>query len=169
MQEVLFEEMIFVTVGTSNLGFERLIKMMDEIAGKLDEEIIMQIGKTEYKPSNAEWFTFMENEKILEFYNKADLIIAHDGAGTLLTTLSLNKPTVIIPRLKKYGECGYENKFDLAEALNSMGKIEVVYEIQELERVMKIAKSLKNKKILQNKELINFLKTYITELDKGKK
>jgi len=25
-------------------GFERLIKKMDEIAGKIDEEIIMQIG-----------------------------------------------------------------------------------------------------------------------------
>ena len=38
--------MIFVTVGMHTAGFERLVKKMDEIAGKIDEEVIMQIGGT---------------------------------------------------------------------------------------------------------------------------
>ena len=38
--------MILVTVGTHVLGFDRLVKKMDEIASKIDEEVIIQIGNT---------------------------------------------------------------------------------------------------------------------------
>ncbi|RKY56218.1 MAG: beta-1,4-galactosyltransferase, partial [Candidatus Neomarinimicrobiota bacterium] len=38
--------MIFVTVGSHYKGFERLVEKMDEIAGKIEEEVIMQIGYT---------------------------------------------------------------------------------------------------------------------------
>jgi UDP-N-acetylglucosamine transferase subunit ALG13 len=47
--------MIFVTVGTHYQGFDRLIRKMDEIAGKIEEDVIMQIGSTQYKPINAKY------------------------------------------------------------------------------------------------------------------
>jgi len=40
--------MIFVTVGTHDQGFERLVKKMDEIAGQIDEEVVIQVGYTDY-------------------------------------------------------------------------------------------------------------------------
>ena len=76
--------MIFVTVGTHNQGFERLIKKMDEIAGRIDEEIIMQIGYTNYKPKNTKFFEFLGFHDLIEMYQKADIIITHGGAGSLL-------------------------------------------------------------------------------------
>jgi UDP-N-acetylglucosamine transferase subunit ALG13 len=169
IKEVLFEEMIFVTVGTTNLCFDRLIKKMDEIAGRINEEIIMQIGNTKYKPINAQWFAFLDDKKMLDFYNKADVIIAHDGAGTLLISLSLNKPIVVVPRLKKYDECGYGNKFDLAETLGDSGRVIVVYDVKLLEEAIEKAKSLKCKTIERNSKLISFLREYINTLDRDMK
>lgn len=159
--------MKFVTVGTSNVGFDRLIKKMDEIAGKSDEEIIMQIGGTKYKPINAQWFTFLDDEKMSDFYSKANMIITHDGAGTLLIALSLGKPIVVVPRLKKYNECSYANKFDLAEVLRKNNRAIVVYDIEQLEEAIQKVTSLQYRTIERNTRLISFLREYITTLDGG--
>ncbi|KUK17270.1 PssE/Cps14G family polysaccharide biosynthesis glycosyltransferase [Thermococcus sibiricus] len=154
--------MIFVTVGTHYQGFERLIKKMDEIAGKIDDEVVMQIGYTDYEPKNAKWFRFLEKEEdILELYKKAEIIVAHAGAGTLLTALSFGKPIVVVPRLKKFGEHIDDQQLELAEALESMGKAIAVYDIEKLEDAIKKAKSLKYKPIKQEKRLVNFLKEYL--------
>jgi len=158
--------MIFVTIGTY-IGFDRLVKKMDEIASNLNEEVVMQIGNTKYEPKNSKWFKFLDNEKIDELYNKADIIIAHDGAGTLLSAISLNKPTVIVPRLKKYGECEYENKFDLAEALKNKGRIVVIYDVEQLKDAIQKVKSLVYMPSERDKRLISFLKEYIATLDRG--
>jgi beta-1,4-N-acetylglucosaminyltransferase len=166
-KEVLSERMIFVTVGASNLGFDRLVKKMDEIAGRLHEEVIIQVGLTKYKPKHAKWYTYIDNRTMLELYNDANIIITHDGAGTLLTTLTLNKSTIVVPRLKKYNECAYTNKFDLAEALKEMDRIILVYDIEKLEKSIEEAKSMKCRKFTQNKKLISFLKVYINELEEG--
>ena len=158
--------MIFVTVGTHYQGFERLIKKMDEIAGKIDEEVIMQIGFTQYEPKNAKWFRFVETEEdILELYKKADIIVAHAGAGTLLTALSLGKPLVVVPRLKKFGEHVDNQQLELAEALESMGKAISIYDIEKLEDAIKIAMSMKSRPLRRNRRLINFLKEYLRRVE----
>ncbi len=159
--------MIFVTVGTHYQGFERLIKKMDEIAGKIDDEVIMQIGYTDYEPKNAKWLRFLEREEdILELYKKADVIVAHAGAGTLLTALSFGKPVVVVPRLKKFGEHIDDQQLELAEALESMGKAIAVYDIEKLEDAIKKAKSLKYKPVKRERRLTNFLKEYLRGIER---
>jgi len=50
--------LIFVTIGTMVKvnEFTRLIKKMDEVAGRLDEEVVMQIGSVPYEPQHAKHF-----------------------------------------------------------------------------------------------------------------
>ena len=52
--------MIFATIGTHNIGFERLVVKMDEIAGRIDEEVVIQIGSTRYTPKHAGYFDFTD-------------------------------------------------------------------------------------------------------------
>lgn len=51
--------MILVTTGLAVKGMEftRLIKKMDDIAGKIDDEVVMQIGTVPYEP-HASFFPF---------------------------------------------------------------------------------------------------------------
>jgi beta-1,4-N-acetylglucosaminyltransferase len=151
--------MIFSTVGTHNQGFERLIKKLDEIAPKIDDEVIMQIGSTRYKPKNARWFEFSEYEELLRFIQKADVIICHGGAGTLLDCLKFNKKIVIVPRLEKFGEVYDNHELELAEALENKGQVKVVYEIEDLERSLGEVKI--KQEIKKGKELSKFLKSYL--------
>lgn len=82
--------MIFVTVGTTR--FEELIKKIDEIAIKIDDKIIMQIGKGEYKPKKCKYFTFKKD--ITPYLKNANLVITHGGAGTLFELLELKKRVI---------------------------------------------------------------------------
>ena len=82
--------MIFVTVGTGK--FDELIKEMDEIAPKMNEKIIAQIGGGWHIPKNMEYFRFKNN--LMPYYKKARLIIAHGGAGTTFELLAMGKKLI---------------------------------------------------------------------------
>jgi UDP-N-acetylglucosamine transferase subunit ALG13 len=155
--------MIFVTVGTHYLGFERLIKKMDEISAEIDEEVIAQIGSTNYQPKNMEYFTFIQDEKkLLELYKDARVIVTHAGAGTLLTISNYEKPVVIVPRLKKFNEHIDDHQLELTEVFKKKEEAEVVYDIKNLKIALKNPKKINCKK---NKKLVIFLKDLIRSIE----
>jgi len=154
--------MIFVTVGTHYLGFERLIKKIDEIASRTDEEIVAQIGSTNYKPKNIKYFSFVEEEeKILELYKKSRIVITHAGAGTILTLLQNKKPLVVVPRLKEHNEHIDNHQLELTEVINNKGLATVVYDIDKLEGALKNSNVKTNYQPDSNENLTTFLKEYI--------
>jgi len=158
--------MIFVTVGTHYLGFERLIKKMDEIAGRIEEKVIAQIGSSKYIPKNMIYFKFAKDEnEILEQCEKARIIIAHCGAGSILTILNYTKPALIVPRLKKFNELIDDHQLELAEVCEKKGRIKVIYDVENLENALKEIVYLDYNKNKKEKKLINFLKSLIEEME----
>jgi len=158
--------MIFVTVGTHYQGFERLIKKMDEIAAKINDEVIMQIGHTNYHPRNAKWFSFLEKENdILQLYKDSEIVVAHGGAGTLLTALILNKKLIIVPRLKRYKEHIDNQQFELARLLERNKQALCVYDINMLEEKIKNAKTLPIIQQQRKNDLVDFISKYIEEIN----
>ncbi|MFX1517988.1 MAG: glycosyltransferase, partial [Promethearchaeota archaeon] len=119
--------MIFVTVGTT--AFPRLIEKMDEIAGEIDEPVLMQIGLTKYSCKNAKCIQFLSYEDIVGYMQQARIIVCHDGVGTILAALQLNKPVVAVPRLKNYGETYFNNKGDVINALDAILGTKPVYNV----------------------------------------
>lgn len=154
--------MIFVTVGTHYIGFDRLVKKMDEITPNLGDEVMMQIGHTDYEPKHAKWFKFSDYDEILNIIKKSDIIICHGGAGTLLDILKLNKPVVIVPRLKKYKEVYDDHELELAESLTK--KVITVFNIENLEETINKWNSKKIKDLKTDNRLSNFLKEYLRGL-----
>lgn len=160
--------MIFVTVGSHYEGFERLVKKMDEIAGKIDEKVIMQIGYGRYKPKNAEYFDFKNYSEFRELIQKARVVVCHGGVGAIITALEQGKPTIVVPRLKKYGEIIDNHQLEITGMLSKEGKIMAVYDIDQLEKVLEnIGK--KSIKIEKDRRLVNFLKDYLSSLEKSLK
>ena len=47
--------MIFVTVGTHEQQFNRLVEYMDKWAKEHAEKVIIQTGYSTYEPKHAEW------------------------------------------------------------------------------------------------------------------
>ena len=68
--------MIFVTIGTQ-APFDRFIKIIDEIAKNLDEEIIAQTYKSEYKAKNIKTISFLAPDEFNKLFKEARMIVAH--------------------------------------------------------------------------------------------
>lgn len=111
--------MIVVTVG-SQLPFNRMISVIDDLASTLDEPIFAQIGEGSYEPKNIEW---AKNVKASEFDEKLQscrLIISHAGIGTVLKAYKYAKPVILMPRLRSLKE--HRNDHQLATVSSLRGR-----------------------------------------------
>lgn len=153
--------MIFVTVGMHSQGFDRLVKKMDEIAGNIDEEVIIQTGGTNFKPKNAKWFDFTTEEEIKGFCRKASVVVTH-AAMLILDAWEQGKPVVVVPRLKIYNEVIDDHQVDFARELEKEGKVIAVYDIDMLEEALKKA-NIEPPKLANDRGLVSALKNYIAQ------
>jgi len=157
--------MIFVTVGTNPHGFDRLIRGVEAIAPELTEPIQAQIGHGEYVPENIDWLRFTSEEEIHELYRNASVVVAHAGAGTLLTALSYERPVVILPRRVERGEHNDDHQIELATALSDRPEVQVVSETDELKSAIERARSKSPSSMNMDRSLTQFLSGYIDEVD----
>jgi beta-1,4-N-acetylglucosaminyltransferase len=159
--------MILVTVGTHVRGFERLIHKMDDIAGRIQEEVVIQIGNTDYQPKYAKFFKFKNYQEMEQLMKEARVIICHGGAGTILLALKHGKTVISVPRLKEYNEVLVDHQLDLVYTLANEKRIIAVYNMELLEKALNIdPKRLKTNNSKNGQHLINFLKRYINTLVK---
>lgn len=159
--------MIFVMTGTHNLGFERLVKKMDEIGRSVD--VTIQIGNADYKPRYAEYFDFVGMDEILKNIEKAEVIVTHGGIGSVSDSLKYNKPTIVVPRLKKFKEHTNDHQLDLTKELEKEGRILVVYDIDELENALEKVKVFKFKQKERKEGVIKIIKEYLREIKDAEK
>jgi UDP-N-acetylglucosamine transferase subunit ALG13 len=145
-------------------AFERLVREMDRIAGELDEQVVMQLGSTDYEPENCEYFRFIPRKDMEEFYTDARMIVCHAGTGSILTALEHNKPLVLVPRMKRYGEVFDDHQLEIAREMERRGTT-VVYDINNLQSAVKDVNmspaELKGEAILGHR-----LKEYLDGLEK---
>ncbi len=133
--------MILVTVGMQ-LGFDRLIRAMDEIAPTLDMPVIAQTGRGRYRPINMELHNNLDAGQFEELVADSKLIVSHAGIGTVLTAQRLRKPIVLIPRQADLNEHRNDHQLATAKQLRSRPGILVAWSTNELG--VTIRKSLAN-------------------------
>ena len=123
--------MIFVTIGTQ-LPFDRLIRIIDNVAPQLDEEIIAQVYKRGFTPKNIKTVDFFAPDEFNGPFDKARLIISHAGMGTILSALQKDKPIIIFPRIAALGEHRNEHQLATARRFKEMGIVNVAMNEEEL-------------------------------------
>ncbi len=98
--------MIFVTVGTHEQPFNRLIGCMDELKGRnvIQEEVIMQTGYSTYVPQYCQWKKMLSYDEMSENVRNARIVITHGGPASFFMPLQLGKTPIVVPRQKRYGE-----------------------------------------------------------------
>lgn len=131
--------MIFVTVGTHEQPFNRLLKEVDKLAGNLmiKEKVVMQIGYSDYIPQNCEWHKFLSLQEMDENIEKARIIITHGGPASFIAPLQVRKIPIVVPRQEKYGEHINNHQVDFVKLINKrLNNIIPVYDIQDLENAI---------------------------------
>lgn len=158
--------MIFVTIGVM-YGFDRLVTRMDEIAGKMTEPVIMQIGETAYQPKHTKYFKYTSRDGMEDLYRNARIIVGHAGVGTITKALENKKPLILVPRIKKYKEHINDHQLEIAKELEKERMAVIVYNIEDLESALKNVHVGSTYEV-RNK-LVQNLKEYLDQISPDKK
>jgi UDP-N-acetylglucosamine transferase subunit ALG13 len=105
--------MIFLTVGTQ-LPFDRLVALVDEIAAGLNEEVFGQIGAGRYQPQHFAAVAHLTPAAFNTRFSAARMVIGHAGIGTILSAQKYGKPLAVMPRRHELNE--HRNNHQLATA-----------------------------------------------------
>lgn len=127
--------MIFVTIGTQ-APFDRFIKIVDEVAAQIDEEIVAQVYQCGFEPKNIKTVDFLAPDEFNELFAKARLIVAHAGMGTILSAMQQKKPIIIFPRIAALGEHRNEHQMATAQKFKEMGSVYVAMNEDELKELL---------------------------------
>lgn len=141
--------MIFVTVGTHEQQFNRLIKKIDELKkdGIIEDEIVMQIGYSTYEPQYCEWKKLLSYGEMEQMYKKADIIITHGGPASFMKALELGKTPIVVPRQVKYDEHINNHQVEfISQVEKRYNNIISVYNIDMLLDTIENYKQIKDKK-----------------------
>lgn len=129
--------MIFVTVGTHEQQFNRLVEYMDEWAKKNGEEVIIQIGFSTYEPQFAHYKKLYSFEEMNSLLKEARIVITHGGPSSFVSALKIGKIPIVVPRQKKYDEHINDHQIKFCrEVKKRYGNILVVEEIEEIEMIL---------------------------------
>ncbi len=127
--------MIFLTVGTHEQSFDRLIKYVDElkINNILDEEIIIQTGFSAYIPKCCQYKKLYSYNEMEELIRKARIVITHGAPASFLMSLKFKKIPIVVPRRKEFNEHVNNHQVEFThEVAKRKQNIIVVDEIDKL-------------------------------------
>ena len=158
--------MIFVTLGTQDKNFDRLLIAIDkEIKkGNIKEKVIVQAGTTDFKSDDMEIFDLISKEEFEKLMSKCDLLITHGGVGSIVTGLKLNKKIIAVPRLKKFNDNTNDHQVQIVENFDKAGYIVGVMDLDKLDEGLERIKKFKPKKFKSNTEnMIKLIDKYISE------
>jgi UDP-N-acetylglucosamine transferase subunit ALG13 len=161
--------MIFVTVGTSNLPFDRLVAVCDELAAQ--ERTIVQRGCSAVEVRRAVCLDFVPFHMLHEYVRVARVVVTHGGAGSILLALHEQKHAYIVPRLRRYGEAVDDHQSTLVDELERRGLVTVVRDPRQL--VHEIAKPVASPALATHAgedDLVDDLRRYLaTELGRARR
>ncbi len=124
--------MIYATVGTMFLDFPRLILAMDAIARDTGERVVVQRGMGQTIPSHCDHFEFKPRDEVLALQHEARVVVCHAGIGCVSDALTIKRPLIVVPRLKRYKEHMNDHQLDLARAVERRGWGRMVLDTQDL-------------------------------------
>lgn len=127
--------MIFVTVGTHEQPFNRLVQAIDELkgTGRIAEDVIIQTGFSTYEPKHCQWSKLIPYQQMVKNVADARIVITHGGPASFIMPLQNGKIPIVVPRQKQFDEHVNDHQLDFArQVAERMGTIIVVEDVEKL-------------------------------------
>lgn len=131
--------MIFVTVGTHEQLFNRLIECIDNLKknGVIQEDVIIQTGYSTYEPKYCTWQKLYPYQEMIKLVDKARIVITHGGPSSFIMPLQVGKIPIVVPRRHEFDEHVNDHQVSFAKAVaERMGTIIVVEKMRKLEETI---------------------------------
>ena len=147
--------MILVTVGSSNILFDRLFVAIDSLCEKgvlNGNNVVAQTGKIKYDIKNYRHFEYTSSNQMEDLQKEAEYVICHAGTGTVVGSLKAGKKVIVFPRLQKYHEHESDHQLDLAREFAAEGYVLCAMNEEELEKAIREIGDFQPKPFVSNKE-----------------
>ena len=132
--------MIFVTVGTHEQPFNRLVECIDALVrdGFITEEVIVQTGYSTYEPKYCQWSNFYTYQEMEQFVSTARIVITHGGPSSFIMPLQIGKTPIVVPRQHQFNEHVNDHQVSFANDVSErLGIIIVVEDVSTLGATIK--------------------------------
>jgi UDP-N-acetylglucosamine transferase subunit ALG13 len=134
--------MIFVTVGSAQQAFTRLLDAMDDLAPSLGEPVVMQTGFSGYQGRHSTCEGYITFGKVHGYVRESTLVVGQGSTGAVLMSRQYGKPLVVMPRDSARNEIFDDHQLQTARSLEGRSRmVEVVYEVADLEAAIRRAQA----------------------------
>jgi UDP-N-acetylglucosamine transferase subunit ALG13 len=118
---------IFVTVGTNEARFDRLLHAVAQL--ELDEDVVVQHGHSSpLHPPGAALIDFLPFEGIVDMVRRSRVVVTHAGVGSVMVSLANGKRPIVVPRRKAFSEAVDDHQLELGRRFASAGLVTFVEE-----------------------------------------
>lgn len=131
--------MIFVTVGTHEQPFNRLVQEIDNLKrdGVITEDVIIQTGYSTYEPKYCQWDKLIPYKQMVKNVEEAHIVITHGGPASFIMPLQIGKTPIVVPRQHKFEEHINDHQVEFAKNVaERMGTIIPVEDITQLGEII---------------------------------
>ena len=117
--------MIFVSVGTNEARFDRLLRALAELPG--DEALVVQHGHSSATSGErVELVDFLSFDEMADAIQRCRVFVTHAGVGSVLVALSNGKRPVVVPRRKAFGEAVDDHQLQLGRRFAAAGLVTLI-------------------------------------------
>lgn len=157
--------MIFVTVGTHEQPFNRLVKEIDCLKkdGIIYDDVFIQVGYSSYIPEYCDSAKLISYDDMIKKSNEARIIITHGGPGSIMLPLSMGKIPIVVPRQEQFKEHVDDHQVYFSKRLEKEKRIISIFKIEELK--VKILNYSTLCSTVSNNKVTSNLDSFIGRLD----
>ncbi len=144
--------MVFVTVGTHEQPFNRLIQKIDQLKkdGIIEDDVFIQTGFSTYEPKYCQWSKLIAYQDMIQYVEDARIVITHGGPASFIMPLQIGKIPIVVPRQKRFGEHVNDHQIEFVRnVVERMGTVICVENIEMLGDIInnydKFADGMKNR------------------------
>ena len=117
-----------------------------------------------------EIFDLIPKDEIKRYQQEASYIITHGGAGSIITSLKLDKKVIAVPRKHEYDEHVNNHQEEIVELFNKKGYILGIKDVSELEdAIKKIPGFVPVKYQSDNSKMLSIIENFINAFGAGVK
>lgn len=132
------EALVFATVGAT-LPFDRFVEAVLELRrdGRIPENLVLQVGRGSEcalpgTDDTLECVETLEFDALKQILERADIVLAHGGTGSIITALRQGCRVVAMPRLFAKGEVYDDHQIEIVTAFSERGLIEYARDESDL-------------------------------------
>jgi len=128
---------IFVSTGTHEQPFDRLVQCIDILSAGTEEVFFVQYGYHTIPPTRAEGERLIAREKMENLIREARIVITHGGPGSIRACFDANKIPIVVPRQHQFHEHVNDHQLVFCRRLASGKRIILVEDIGGLEKAIR--------------------------------